>query len=76
MIGQLMKEGKKEEVEVVKVCVVEIKESNKILQVDMDQVVNDMLNLLYIIFNIFYDSVFEGVGVEDNVVEKMGGMEI
>lgn len=35
-----------------------------------------MINLFYIIFNVFYDSVFEGVSVEDNVVEKMGGMEI
>ena len=41
----------------------------------MDQAANDMLNLLYTIPNIPYDSVPEGVGAEDNVVEKMGGME-
>ena len=36
-IGQLMKEGKKEEAEVAKARVAEIKESNKTLQADMDQ---------------------------------------
>ena len=34
-----------------------------------------MQNVLYTIPNIPYDSVPEGVGAEDNVVEKMGGME-
>ena len=71
-IGQLMKEGKKEEAEVAKARVAEIKESNKTLQADMDQAANDMLNLLYTIPNIPYDSVPEGVGAEDNVVEKIG----
>ena len=61
-IGQLMKEGKKEEAEVAKARVAEIKESNKTLQADMDQAANDMLNLLYTIPNIPYDSVPEGVG--------------
>ena len=56
-IGQLMKEGKKEEAEVAKARVAEIKESNKTLQADMDQAANDMLNLLYTIPNIPYDSV-------------------
>ena len=63
-IGQLMKEGKKEEAEVAKARVAEIKESNKTLQADMDQAANDMLNLLYTIPNIPYDSVPEGS--EDN----------
>ena len=58
-IGQLMKEGKKEEAEVAKARVAEIKESNKTLQADMDQAANDMLNLLYTIPNIPYDSVPE-----------------
>lgn len=69
-IGQLMKEGKKEEAEAAKTRVAEIKETNKTLQADMDQAANDMLNLLYTIPNIPYDSVPEGVGAEDNVVEK------
>ena len=74
-IGQLMKEGKKEEAETAKSRVAELKESNKTLQAEMDQAAEDMQNLLYTIPNIPYDEVPEGVGAEDNVVEKMGGME-
>ena len=36
----------------------------------MDQAAEDMQNLLYTIPNIPYDEVPEGVGAEDNVVEK------
>ena len=74
-IGQLMKEGKKEEAEAARARVAELKESNKALDATMTQVATDMQNLLYTIPNIPYDSVPEGVGAEDNVVEKMGGME-
>mgnify|MGYP001528979956 CR=1 FL=1 len=35
----------------------------------------DMQNLLYTIPNVPYDEVPEGVGADDNKVEKMGGME-
>lgn len=41
----------------------------------MDQAATDLQNLLYTIPNVPYDSVPEGVGADDNVVEKMGGME-
>ena len=74
-IGQLMKEGKKEEAETAKSRVAELKEVNKSLQTEMDQAAEDMQNLLYTIPNVPYDEVPEGVGAEDNVVEKMGGME-
>ena len=74
-IGQLMKEGKKEEAETAKSRVAELKDTNKTLQAEMDQAAEDMQNLLYTIPNIPYDEVPEGVGAEDNVVEKMGGME-
>ena len=74
-IGQLMKEGKKEEAEAARARVAELKESNKALDATMTQAATDMQNLLYTIPNIPYDSVPEGVGAEDNVVEKMGGME-
>ena len=74
-IGQLMKEGKKEEAETAKSRVAELKEVNKTLQTEMDQAAEDMQNLLYTIPNVPYDEVPEGVGAEDNVVEKMGGME-
>ena len=74
-IGQLMKEGKKEEAEAARARVAELKESNKALDATMTQAATDMQNVLYTIPNIPYDSVPEGVGAEDNVVEKMGGME-
>ena len=70
-----MKEGKKEEAETAKSRVAELKDTNKTLQAEMDQAAEDMQNLLYTIPNIPYDEVPEGVGAEDNVVEKMGGME-
>ena len=74
-IGMLMKEGKKDEAETAKNRVAELKEANKALQEEMDQAATDLQNLLYTIPNVPYDSVPEGVGADDNVVEKMGGME-
>ena len=74
-IGQLMKEGKKEEAEAAKKHVSEIKEVSKALQVEMDQAAEELQNLLYTIPNVPYDEVPEGTSAEDNVVEKMGGME-
>lgn len=74
-IGQLMKEGKKEEAETAKSRVAEIKEISKSLQAEMDQAEVDMRNLLYTIPNVPHESVPVGVGAEDNVVERMGGME-
>ena len=74
-IGQLMKEGKKEEAETAKSRVAELKEANKTLQAEMDKAAEDLQTLLYTIPNVPYDEVPEGVGADDNVVEKMGGME-
>ena len=45
-IGQLMKEGKKEEAEAAKKHVSEIKEVSKALQVEMDQAAEELQNLL------------------------------
>ncbi len=74
-IGAFMKEGKKEDAEAAKKRVAELKESNKTLQADMDKAAEDVRNLLYTIPNVPHESVPEGNGAEDNVVEKMGGME-
>ena len=74
-IGMLMKEGKKEEAEAAKAHVAEMKEVNKELQATMEKAQEDMTNLLYTIPNVPYDEVPEGATAEDNVVEKMGGME-
>ena len=56
-IGMLMKEGKKEEAEIAKQRVAEIKEVNKAIQAEMDQAAEDMQNLLYTIPNVPYDEV-------------------
>lgn len=74
-IGALMKEGKREEAEAAKKRVADIKEGNKTLQAEMDQAAEELQNLLYTIPNVPHDSVPDGNGAEDNVVEKMGGME-
>ncbi len=74
-IGGLMKEGKKEEAEVAKKKVAEIKETNKDLQATMEKAAEEMQTLLYTIPNVPYEEVPEGVGADDNVVVKTGGME-
>ena len=74
-IGQLMKAVQKEEAEAAKQRVAEIKETSKALQAAMDQAAADLQALLYTIPNIPYEEVPEGASAEDNVVEKMGGME-
>jgi len=73
-IGEFMKDGKKDEAEKVKARVSELKELNKSIQEKMETAQNELVTLLYTIPNIPYDSVPEGVGAEDNKVEKMGGV--
>ena len=54
-IGQLMKEGKKEEAETARARVAELKEGNKELDATMTQAATDMQNALYTIPNIPYE---------------------
>ncbi len=72
-VGQLMKEGKKEEAEAARLQVNEIKEKNKELEAAMNEAATELQNLLYTIPNIPNEGVPEGYGAEDNVVERMGG---
>ena len=72
-IGQLMKEGKKEEAESARARVGELKEKNKALEVTLNEAANELQELLYTIPNIPHESVPEGVAAEDNVVERTGG---
>ena len=74
-IGQLMKEGKKEEAEAAKEEVAKLKaRSNELLEMADDN--NAKLGeLLALLPNIPCDQVPEGKGAEDNVVVKMGGPE-
>ena len=75
-IGQLMKEGKKEEAEEAKREVAKLKaRSSELLEMADDN--NAKLNeLLALLPNIPCAQVPEGKGAEDNVVVKMGGPEV
>ena len=73
-IGQLMKQGKKEEAETAKSEVAALKEKNKALETEQEQAEKDLLALLYTIPNIPNDDVPEGKDASDNVVVKEGGV--
>lgn len=73
LIGQLMKEGKKQEAEEAKNIVSKLKEESKALQTTADSAELEIRNLLLQIPNLPNESVPEGLHAEDNVVERMGG---
>lgn len=75
-IGQLMKEGKKDEAESAKSRVSEIKEANKELEAAMSQASAELQELLYTIPNLPSEMVPEGTCAEDNQVERTGGKEV
>jgi seryl-tRNA synthetase len=73
-VGQLMKEGKKDEANAARQRTAEIKESNKELETKMKAAEDKLQNLLVQIPNLPHESVPEGLHAEDNVVERMGGV--
>jgi len=75
-IGQLMKDGKKEEAEAARASVSEMKEKNKALEATLNEAAAELQELLYTIPNIPNERVPEGYGAEDNVVERTGGQNI
>ena len=72
-IGQLMREGKKEEAEQAKAAVAGLKADSKLMQDKKAELEEQLQQLLYAIPNVPYDEVPEGFGAEDNVVVKTGG---
>lgn len=72
-IGLLMKEKNIAEAEQVKQQVAELKEKSKELQSAMDEAAAKTQEILYTIPNLPNDTVPEGFGAEDNVVEREGG---
>ena len=74
-IGALMKAGNKDEAENIKAEVAKLKEAAKQLQTAMDEAQQSLIEQLCTIPNVPYDLVPEGVGAEDNLVVKTGGME-
>lgn len=73
-IGQLMKEGRKEEAETARSRVAEMKEGNKLLDETKNSAEKQIHELLVLIPNLPHESVPEGRIAEDNVVEKQGGI--
>ena len=72
-IGALMKEGRKEEAEVAKGKVAELKEETKKMQQELEESENEMHDLLLTVPNLPNADVPEGKCAEDNVVVKTGG---
>ncbi len=73
VIGGLMKEGKREEAEAVKVEVANLKEVSKELEEKLEQESTQMNELLVLLPNLPAQEVPAGKVAEDNVVVKMGG---
>jgi len=69
-IGQLFREGKKDEAESIKQKSTEIKETIKKLENDFEPIDKDLYNLTIELPNIPHKSVTAGKGEEDNVVIK------
>ena len=72
--GQLMKAGKKEEAEAVKMKTATIKESTKELEESMVSAEKEITEILLTVPNLPYAGVPEGRTAEDNIVEKTGGV--
>jgi len=72
-IGGLMKQGKREEAEVLKSKTAQLKRQSKELQEELRQVSDDLQNLLYEIPNVPHQRVPEGKTAEDNEVLKTVG---
>ena len=69
-IGQLMKQGKRDEAEQIKATVAQMKETNKKLEADKAAAEDELTTLLCQIPNIPYDEVPQGATAEDNHVVK------
>lgn len=74
-IGQLMKQGDKEQAEQVKEQVAALKQADKTLQEKMDAAEQELTNLLCAIPNIPCEIVPEGADASANVVVKEGGVK-
>ncbi|MFA7105580.1 MAG: serine--tRNA ligase, partial [Dysgonamonadaceae bacterium] len=72
-IGSLMKEGKKDEAAAAREEVTSLKESSAVYNTDLKEVEEKIQELLVIIPNLPDESVPEGKGADDNIVERSGG---
>ncbi len=67
-IGQLMKEGKKDEAESAKAKTADYKENSQTLQQKLKEAEENLQNTLYLIPNIPNDKVKQGFGADDNEI--------
>lgn len=72
-IGTLLKEGKKDEATAAKEKVTNLKNNSKELEVKLKDATKSIDDLLVSIPNLPHNSVPEGKGTEDNVIERDGG---
>ncbi len=72
-IGQLFKEGKKDEANAMKAKTADLKEKSKELQVEQDQIKHALENLLVTLPNTPHANVKEGASAEDNEEIKVVG---
>ena len=72
-IGSLMKEGKKDEAAAAREEVSSLKESSAVYNTDLKEIEEKIQELLVIIPNLPDESVPEGKGADDNIVERSGG---
>ncbi len=75
-VGQLMKEGKKDEAQSAKDRVAALKEQTKDLQAGMDDAQSQITAILCTVPNMPYDDVPDGKTAEDNEVVKMGNQVV
>lgn len=73
-IGSLMKEGKKEEAAAAREQVVTSKETARQLEETLKAAATKIEELLVIVPNLPHESVPDGKGADDNLVEKTGGV--
>ena len=73
VIGDLFKEGKREEADGMKVRTTEIKEECKGIETNLSQLEEELKQLLYLVPNVPHESVVFGKGAEENEVVYSSG---
>jgi seryl-tRNA synthetase len=73
VIGDLFKEGKREEADEMKVRTTEIKEECKGVETNLSQLEEELKQLLYLVPNVPHESVVFGKGAEENEVVYSSG---
>lgn len=72
-IGAFIKQGKQEEVNALKDRTIKLKESIKSLENQRNEIEKKLTALLVQLPNLPHESVPEGKGAEDNIIERVGG---